>query len=142
MKFTHWAKTKRGEPKKKMVTDLPPGILSEEARHIFQHGHCHSFALALAKLTGGAVYGYLGWDWRTVLHIYVRLPNSNLFVDAKEMFDYALLPKGGLINKLPPDYKFTPMRKGIGWFKAQPEKAMSFAVARLAEIQESLTKEK
>jgi hypothetical protein len=62
MKFTHWAKpTKWGEPPRKTLTELPEGVLSDEAKHA---GHCHSFAMALAQLTGRTLYGYLEWDWR------------------------------------------------------------------------------
>jgi len=98
--------------------------------------------MALAKLTGGKMYGYVRDGM--LVHVYVRLPNSDTFVDVKDVMEIDL--KQELFRRvfvpLPPNYKFPPLRKGNGWFKAQPEKAMSFAKARLAEIQESLTQTK
>jgi hypothetical protein len=124
IKFTHCILT---------VTELPEGILSAKAKFVFAHGHCHSFALALAQLTGGELYAQHCGGGRRIRHIWVRLPNSNTLVDAEEKFE--IDPRyphrhRDTIAPLPKGYTFT----GRGWRRAQPEKAMSFAKARLAEL--------
>lgn len=122
VKFTHCILT---------VTELPEGILSRKAKFVFSHGHCHSFALALARLTGGTLYAHRHGSGR-IRHIWVRLPDSNTLVDAEEKFelDPQCAAQHARLAPLPKGYKFT----GRGWRKAQPEKAMSFAKARLAEL--------
>lgn len=42
--------------------ELAGGALTELAADIFTHGQCHSFAVALAELTGGEIVG-LGYSW-------------------------------------------------------------------------------
>lgn len=113
----------------RIVVDLPDdGDLTPEARWVFTNGHCHSFALALRKLTGWKLVAQEG-PRGVVLHVLVaRADRSPLVVvDAAKSL---VLPQRGP-NILGFHCKF----RGRGWLKPEVEKLMPFALRRLEEIQ-------
>lgn len=63
---------------------LTPGVIDRNAKLCFTRGHCHSFALAVHKLTGWPLYGlqsaYLRAAGDTPYHVVVKMPDGD-FMD-------------------------------------------------------------
>jgi hypothetical protein len=115
----------------KIWLELPDnGELTPEARWIFGNGHCHSFALAIRKLTG----------WKLVVknHKNLRGQINHVLVAVGNRTPLTLIDseKTLVLPDPSPDiegvtYKF----RGRGWLKAEVEIALPFARTRLAELE-------
>jgi hypothetical protein len=78
-RFNYW-----GPRSVRRAAALTPGVLDRRATEVFTRGQCHSFALALQRLTGWGLIGM--YHDRGLTHLAVVEPLSGLAVDAERMF--------------------------------------------------------
>jgi hypothetical protein len=105
------------------TTFLESYMLDDKAIKLFTNGHCHSFALAMHKLTGWALvcqYGspYHGNERR---HMYVLDPRTGYAVDAGD--EYIMDDDCRVLKHVP---KFNER-----WLPLQADDALTFAKMRL-----------
>jgi hypothetical protein len=111
-----------------VMFDLPEyGVLTPQVRWVLLNGHCHSFALALRRLTNWPLVGRC--DGRAVGHVFCARPNPLTLIDAAGTLVYdeeIMQPIRGLDG-----YKFAGKR----WLKPEVDAVMPFAESRLKELQ-------
>ncbi|MGB7602089.1 MAG: hypothetical protein WBM24_17405 [Candidatus Sulfotelmatobacter sp.] len=122
---------------------LPPdGKLTSELRWVLLNGHCHSFALALNRLTGWKLTGRIMGDMHQdgLEHIYC-LKEPCVLVDAQvcQRFEAECFinlhqwyeGRSGFLE-VPLTFHF---RQSSDWLKPQVEKMIPFAQERLRELE-------
>jgi len=113
--------------------ELPEhGNLTPQLRWVLMNGHCHSFALAIHRLTDWPIVGRIKYG--KVEHVFCQMPDRRL-VDAEfaarwpqEDFD---VRRGLGFRVLPPDVEFLPKD---GWLKSIEDVLIPFAKTRIEEV--------
>lgn len=116
------------------------GVIDSKARKAFMHGQCHSLAMAIRKLTGWPMFGFVDWDdgdkptspghisvWVPELEDYVDIAGRQALARWKEVYPdvevhqiYPSTIKRGMSMYLPLDvdaaipYAKTVLRKYCG----------------------------
>ena len=116
----------------KIWLDLPDnGELTPEARWVFAAGHCHSFALAIQRLTG----------WKLVVRKRKSRSGSvqHVFVAVEGRTPLTLIDSNctWVVEGQSPDIPGVQCKfKVEGWLKAEVDLALPFARTRLAELEQ------
>jgi hypothetical protein len=114
--------------------ELPrDGKLIPQLRWVLTNGHCHSFALALHRLTNWPMVGRIKQG--KVEHVFCQMPDGRL-ADAEclmkwpeELFDACSDPR---LRVLPPGgFQFSAED---GWLRSVEDVLIPFAQARLEEL--------
>ncbi len=111
-----------------VLFDLPEnGVLTPQVRWVLMNAHCHSFALALSRLTNWSLVGTR--HGRAVDHVFCARPDPLTLIDAAGtlVYDEEIMPP---IRELD-GYKFA----GKSWLRLEVDAVMPFAESRLKEIE-------
>ena len=108
--------------------------LTPQLRWVLMNGHCHSFALAIRRLTDWPIVGKVTNG--EIEHVFCQMPDGRL-VDAEsamewpeELFDSGSDPGFQVLH---PGFEFLAKD---GWLKSVADVLIPFAQARLSELKE------
>lgn len=114
--------------------ELPSnGKLTPQLRWVLLNGHCHSFALAVHRLTNWPLVGKIAHG--EIEHVFCQMPDGRL-VDAEgakcpeELFD---LSTDLRLQVLPSGFEFLAKD---GWLKSVEDVLIPFARTRLEEVRQ------